>query len=90
MFQKIWDFEGTGDKSSQKSKLKNFWGLGTGDWEEFTQHRLNAPLPLTALPTPHSARAKRPATANSTQHSPLPTPHSPLPTQHSALSTLNS
>ncbi|WP_414575219.1 amino acid adenylation domain-containing protein [Anabaena sp. CCY 9402-a] len=40
------------------------WGLGTGDWglgikTLRTQHRLNAALPLTA-------RAKRPASANST------------------------
>ncbi|MBD6617835.1 2-succinylbenzoate--CoA ligase [Komarekiella sp. 'clone 1'] len=43
------------------------WGLGTGDWEEKTTPSHLSPTP----PLPHSARAKRPATVNITQHSSL-------------------
>ncbi|MFW9260201.1 hypothetical protein [Nostoc sp. CALU 546] len=39
------------------------WGLGTGDWG------LGKQTESSFLLTQHSARAKRPATANSTHHS---------------------
>ncbi|WP_414577622.1 hypothetical protein [Anabaena sp. CCY 9402-a] len=50
--------------------------MGIGNW------RLKTVL---LLPIPHSAPAKRRATANSTQHSTLNTQRSTLNTQHSTL-----